>query len=66
VWVKGEFEDDHLNKLISTYFSSKGGKKSHNAKRSKKIENQLIKLSCEKLNEADLEQEELVLNQKAP
>jgi len=64
--LREKFEDDHLNKLISTYLSSRGGKKSHNAKRSKKIENQLIKLSGEKLNEEDLEQEELVLNQKAP
>jgi hypothetical protein len=64
--LREKFEDDHLNKLTSTDSSFRGGKKSHNAKRSRKTKNQSARLSGEKLNEEDREQEELVLNQKAP
>jgi hypothetical protein len=34
--LREKFEDAHLDKPISTYYSFKGGKKSHNAKKLRK------------------------------
>lgn len=64
--LKEKFEDNHFDNPTSIDSSFKASKKSHNAKRIKKIKNQSVKPSDEKLDEEDIEQKEPVPNPKAP
>jgi hypothetical protein len=62
--LRGKFEGTHLDKLTSTNFSFRGGKKNKSAKKLRKTKDQFARPSSDKKDEEDVEHKEFTPNPK--